>query len=184
MALVHLTSDTYRQDIISNNLANHILEEYKKAKERLGKNTCTDHWEDEIGRKRSPIPDVLTSMTGDLPMVYCAASAVFNPSSFTLASVAILQQSSQELRWCLSNILHETQSFQRHVSNLRNLYSISEKANKILSGDTPYPHPESSDEGMALELRDVTFEYPGSKNKSPALDKISLRLEPGQLAVI
>ncbi|KAG5735025.1 Lipid A export ATP-binding/permease protein MsbA, partial [Termitomyces sp. T112] len=81
-------------------------------------------------------------------------------------------------------ILRETQTFKRHLTKLRNLYALSERLSKISEGDVPYPSPQTSTDGMAFELKDVIFDYPGSKNKSPALKNVSLHIKPGQLVVI
>ncbi|KAG6843741.1 hypothetical protein H0H87_001042 [Tephrocybe sp. NHM501043] len=182
-ALSALTGDTYRQDYIAGNLNNHILEEYEKARVRLG-DTDTDSWWEQLERNSSVLFEVLSSIAGDLPMVYCAANAIINPSKFSIASIAVLQQSSTTLRWSMQSIIRETRSFQRHVSKLKNLYALSEKLRRIPEGDAPYPSLTSHMDGMSLELKDVVFRYPGSKNKAPALDKVSLNLKPGQLVVI
>ncbi|KAG6911415.1 hypothetical protein DXG01_016512 [Tephrocybe rancida] len=182
-ALSSLTSDTYRQDYISGNLGDHILGEYEKARQGLG-DTCTDNYWEIAERKKSPLFDVTCSLAGDLPMVYCAANAMLNPSRFSIASIAVLQHSSSTLQYSLQTIVSNTRSFQRHVTKLKNLYDISEKLSKIPEGTIPYPSAQTSADGMGLELKDITFEYPGSKNKTPALNNVSLSLKPGQLVVI
>ncbi|KAG6911417.1 hypothetical protein DXG01_016514 [Tephrocybe rancida] len=159
-SLAVLTGDMYRQDYITGNLTSHIMEEYEKARENLG-DTCTDEFWQQIEKKSSPLFEVISSMASDLPM-----------------------QSSSSLRYSLQTIIRETQSFQRHISKLKNLYAVSEKTSRIKTGDVPYPSAKSPADGMALELKDVVFEYPGSKNKSPALKTISLNFKPGQLVVI
>ncbi|KAG6826168.1 hypothetical protein H0H92_000907 [Tricholoma furcatifolium] len=182
-ALSELTADRYREDYITGNLGQHILEEYEKARQRVG-NTCTDEWWEQIGRSKSPFLDVISSMADDLPMVYCAAVAIHNPSKLSLASIAVLQQSSQTLRWSLHSVLHQMRYFHRHVSKLKNIYAVTDKLSKTQVGKVPYPTEKSSADGMAFELRDIVFEYPGSKNKSPALKRVSLSIKPGQLVVI
>ncbi|KAG6898590.1 hypothetical protein C0993_005830 [Termitomyces sp. T159_Od127] len=60
-----------------------------------------------------------------------------------------------------------------------------DKLNKeTQQGNVPYPSPQTSKDGMALELKNVIFKYPGSKSKLPALRNISLDIKPGQLVVI
>ncbi|KNZ75400.1 Lipid A export ATP-binding/permease protein MsbA [Termitomyces sp. J132] len=137
-ALSDLTTDIYRQDFITGNLKDHILNEYEKSKNKLG-DTCTDEYWIQLQRRSSVYLEILYAIAGDLPMVYCAANVIINPSKLSIASIAVLQQSSSMLR-CT--------------------------------------------DGMAFELKDVIFDYPGSKNKSPALKNVSLHIKPGQLVVI
>ncbi|RDB22985.1 putative multidrug export ATP-binding/permease protein YgaD [Hypsizygus marmoreus] len=183
-ALNQLTSDYYRQDYITGNLASYILEEYEKAKERLG-STCTDDYWVQYTRRSSPLLEIILAILGDLPMVYCAVNVIINPTKFSVASIAVLQQSSMSLRYSLEKILYKVTAFQHNVSKLRNLYAASERKNKMEDGDLSYPRTEKAHEdGMAFELKDVTFAYPGSKSKNNALEKISLTIRPGQLVVI
>ncbi|KAG6872397.1 hypothetical protein C0995_009987 [Termitomyces sp. Mi166 len=182
-ALYALTTDTYRQDFITGNLRNHIMNEYEKAKNNLGE-TCTDEYWMQLDRRGSFLFEVVSYMANDLPMVYCAVNVIISPSKFSIASIAVLQQSSSTLRWSLQSILRDMRSFRRHTTKLKNLYALSERLSKIPEGDVPYPSPQTSTDGMAFELKNVLFEYPGSKNKLPALKNLSLNIKPGQLVVI
>ncbi|KAG5641691.1 hypothetical protein DXG03_004423 [Asterophora parasitica] len=182
--LAALTSDYYRQDYIAGNLGSHILSEYKHAQERLG-DTCTDEFWEQFERRDTPVFDVVSSLAGDLPMIYCAVNVIANPSTFSVASIAVLQASSATLRYSLQVISQQGRSFQRHVSKLKNLYAVAERESKLKDGELPYPAAKSeSVDGMAFTLQDVTFSYPGSKSKSPALKHISLSIKPGALVVI
>ncbi|RDB22977.1 Lipid A export ATP-binding/permease protein MsbA [Hypsizygus marmoreus] len=183
-ALAQLTGDQYREDYLTGNLGPHILKEYEKAKEHLG-DTCADDFWVQYERQPSPFFEIFSSILGDLPMVYCALHAVMNPAKFSVASVAVLQQSSMTLRYSLENILYTGNCFRRNVSKLHQLYAVSERRNKLGDGDLSYPRSDTEHkEGMAFELKDVTFTYPGSKSKTNALEKISLAVKPGQLVVI
>ncbi|RDB22903.1 Lipid A export ATP-binding/permease protein MsbA [Hypsizygus marmoreus] len=183
-ALAQLTSDYYREDCITGNLGPHILEEYEKAKERLG-GTCTDDFWVQYGKRSSPFLAIISAILGDLPMVYSAVNAIMNPTKFSVASVAVLQQSSTTLRYSLESILYKSTAFQRNIIKLKSLYAVSESKNKVEDGDLPYPRSEIvHKEGMAFELKDITFGYPGSKSKNNALEKVSLTIKPDQLVVI
>ncbi|KAG5735006.1 Lipid A export ATP-binding/permease protein MsbA, partial [Termitomyces sp. T112] len=142
-ALSDLTTDIYRQDFITGNLKDHILNEYEKSKNKLG-DTCTDEYWIQLQRRSSVYLEILYAIAGDLPMVYCAANVIINPSKLSIASIAVLQQSSSMLRWSLQSILRETQTFKRHLTKLRNLYALSERLSKISEGDVPYPSPQTS----------------------------------------
>ncbi|KAF8077616.1 P-loop containing nucleoside triphosphate hydrolase protein [Lyophyllum atratum] len=183
-SLVALTGDQYRQDFITGNLGGYIIEEYKKARDRLG-DTCTDEFYEQWERKASPIFDVMGSMAGDFPMIYCAINSIINPTKFSIASIAVLQQSSTTLRYSLHMILFNANAFQKHVTKLKKLYTVSQKKSQLQDGDLPYPGDNiQNKDGMGFELRDITFAYPGSQNKTTALTNISLTIKPGQLVVI
>lgn len=118
-------------------------------------------------------------------MIYCAMNAILNPARFSIASIAVLQQSSTTLRYSFQSIIYNAKTFQRHVSKLKKLYAVSEKKAKLQDGDLAYPSPETQNkDGMAFELRNITFAYPGSKNKATALTDVSLTIKPGQLVVV
>ncbi|TFK34271.1 P-loop containing nucleoside triphosphate hydrolase protein [Crucibulum laeve] len=101
------------------------------------------------------------------------------------ASIAILQQSSNTLRYSIENVSNSTESFRKGVNTLNSIYATSKIKNLIQDGSCSYPSAERSCEsGMALELKNVTFEYPGNKSTSSALRDVSLSIKPGQLVVI
>lgn len=127
--------------------------------------------------------------------------AILHPARFTVTSIAILQQSASTLRWSLESVLDSTDSFQRQLTDIKNLYEVSDVVNKISDGTLPYP--SSSDKkqtGMAFELRyehflfskhatyftgrHVSFSYPGNKSTTNALNDVSLSIKAGQLVVI
>ncbi|KAG5636718.1 hypothetical protein H0H81_007085 [Sphagnurus paluster] len=123
-------------------------------------------------------------LAAEMPMIYWAINAVMNPTKFSIAFIAILEQTSTNLRYSMETIFVNSKSFQRHVSQLKNLYALSEKRNKLKDGDLPYPCGDTKDgTGMSFELRNVTFCYPGSKARA-ALQNVSFTIRPGQLAVI
>ncbi|KAF9010197.1 P-loop containing nucleoside triphosphate hydrolase protein [Cyathus striatus] len=102
----------------------------------------------------------------------------------SLSSIAILEQSSSGLRQSLEVLFREHESFRRNLNTLRQIYTPPEVENKIKDGKRLYPHEKSSDKGMSFELRNVTFQYPGSTKTSNALNNISTSINAGQLVVI
>ncbi|KAF9458572.1 P-loop containing nucleoside triphosphate hydrolase protein [Collybia nuda] len=183
-ALESLSGNRFKQDYINGNLGDYILSEYEKVSEDL-RDTCTDHPWLQMERRSSPSFDVLSEVLGDLPMVYCAINAILNPSKFSIASIAVLQQSSMTLRHSFDSILYDAKSFRQQMSKLKNLYTISSVKNKLQDGDSSYPQSNSmSEAGMAFDLKNVSFAYPGSKKKTNALNDVSLSIKPGALVVI
>ena len=137
---------------------------------------------------------------------FCAINAAFFPARFSLASIAILQNSSTTLSYSLNNVFWQSESFWKNVSKIKELYSSQKIQNKIISGQLAYPDPmdeTASLKGMGFELRwvpfhvfvairvlnsnfssDVSFAYPGSHKKTNALEKLNLTIAPGSLVVI
>jgi len=118
-------------------------------------------------------------------MVYCAIAAILFPSKFSVASIAILQQSSSTLRSSLEVIFKSSERFRRNLNTLKEIYATSEIQNQVVDGQLSYPQADpSNDHGMKLEFRGVSFSYPGSVKTSKALSNVSFTIKPGQLVVI
>lgn len=162
-----------------------LLKEYIKSEALLG-DTCTDTIIDQYHRRHTPYFEMAMSIIDDLPMMYCATQAVWNPEAMSLSSFAILMQSTKSLQGTFHWILSRPQSVQRIFSQLKNLYEFVDGVNKPQDGDLSYPLPDgrSCDAGMGFELENVSLVYPGSEDGASALSNVSLSIEPGQLVVI
>ncbi|KDR69212.1 hypothetical protein GALMADRAFT_924742 [Galerina marginata CBS 339.88] len=158
-ALEALSSGGYRQDIIGGNLSGWIVNEYEKTYKNIG-DFVDDHPFTSFSRRQSPAFDVLTKVLGDLPMTYCAISVILNPTEFSVASIAILQQSSITLRYSLEAIFRSSEKFRRSISAIRKVYSASEVLNTMQNGNLPYPRLDEKAEwngqkGMSFQLKSV-----------------------------
>uniref|UniRef100_A0A0W0FZ99 ABC transporter domain-containing protein n=2 Tax=Moniliophthora roreri TaxID=221103 RepID=A0A0W0FZ99_MONRR len=181
-ALQGLTEKKYRHDIISGDIVQYILNEFRRARVALG-NTSVDEPENQYRAYRSSFKiDALTEVSGDFPIMYFATLALLRPSQVSLSTIASLQQSTTLLRWCLFYIYWEMDQLRRHLSHMQQLYDVQSMARVIQDGDLAYPNEKESLEGMSFELRNVSFSYPGSDKK--ALDNVSFRINPGQLVVV
>ncbi|KAF9010198.1 hypothetical protein BDQ17DRAFT_1006593 [Cyathus striatus] len=69
------TDDSYKQDVHTGNLANYILNEYKKAYKKIDVSS-TDHPYYAYERFSSPWFDIIKQLSGDLPTV---CISLFNP---------------------------------------------------------------------------------------------------------
>ncbi|KAJ3780953.1 P-loop containing nucleoside triphosphate hydrolase protein [Lentinula aff. detonsa] len=182
-SLKSLESNEYRLDILSGNLIQYIITEFRNARKRLGE-ISTDYPETQYYNKSSPTTGLIASFVGDFPLMYYVAISLLKPSSMSLATIASLQQSAILLRWLFWDVFYQADSLRRDISRIQHLYDL-EKANPIIKdGDVQYPPENHSDKGMALELNHVLFSYPGSKEDKKALDGVSFRIEPGELIVI
>ncbi|KAJ7734132.1 P-loop containing nucleoside triphosphate hydrolase protein [Mycena metata] len=183
-ALNMFVSEEYREEIIAGNVGTWIVREYERARKALGK--ISDASPHAIySTHPTPIPNILTNLSGDLPTFYWAASVLFDPRAFSITSFAILQQHAQALRFTVSVLFSEVSGIQDCVIMTKDLYKMADVKNKIVDGDQPYPNPTlSSDKGMAFELRNVSFSYPGGTSKENAIRNLSFKIPAGHLVVI
>ncbi|KAJ3508569.1 hypothetical protein NLJ89_g5683 [Agrocybe chaxingu] len=206
MSLGTLAKDSYRQGVVSHNLGAWIIKEYQKIRKALAGIT-DEHPYYYFSRRDTPTYDMFAEVLGNLPIAHCAILAIFRPSAFSVASIAILQQSAVTLRYSLENIFRSAEEFRGAVHSIRRTYETTEVLNLMEDGDLAYPRVDEKEDwngekGMSFELkygisqnpssnshldsvlRDITFAYRGSEKNSNALNGISLRIKPGQLVVV
>ncbi|TRM63664.1 P-loop containing nucleoside triphosphate hydrolase protein [Schizophyllum amplum] len=150
-------------------------------------NGVSDEYPELQYRRRStPTFDVVSELLDDLPTIYCVLYAAYNPAKFSVTSIAILQQISQNFRWTVLGLFQGLDSFGKNVYQIKQYYEAQEvpdKGNAPTDGYASYPLPTSSAKGMGFELENVTFAYPGSTEQE-ALRNITISIHPGQLVVI
>ncbi|KAF7299632.1 ABC transporter ATP-binding protein [Mycena chlorophos] len=183
-ALSKLGEEKYRQDVISGDLGDYIIDEYEQAQRTLG-DIPHDHpvtlWE----RQRSVVSKIGEELLENLPMVYYAANAVLNPATFSLSKIAMLQQSESALRRTIFDGVWKLDSLKRGMVFIRRLYKFCAPLRTLEDGVRKYPSSEEADRaGMSIELRNVSFSYPGGKDNAKALDDVSFSIKSGQLVVL
>ncbi|KAJ7105195.1 P-loop containing nucleoside triphosphate hydrolase protein [Mycena epipterygia] len=174
----------YRGDVIAGDIAGWITSEYHNARDALGSVSSQHAWA-LYGKAMTPTPQIAEEWAGELPTLYWALNAMLWPSKFSMTSIAILQQYSTSLNYSLQMLFWDVSRVGKCVTDIKILYETAEIKNVIVDGDTPYPR-ESLDgpKGMDIELRNVSFAYPGEKAKESALRDVSLRIPAGSLVVI
>ncbi|KAJ7505160.1 P-loop containing nucleoside triphosphate hydrolase protein [Mycena galericulata] len=182
-SLKQLGENKYRQDIISGNIGNYILQEYGKAREGLG-DTDMGHPTEQYYRQSLQFT-VLLGVVGDLTMLYYAAIAILNPGKFTLTSIAMLQHSESILARTFSSGMYEIGELRRGIAFMKRIYGIAGIPNVIQDGSLDYPSTDQSETaGMSIDLRNVSFSYPGGKSSAKALDDVTFSIKSGQLVVL
>ena len=81
-----------------------------------------------------------------------------HPANFSISSVALLQQSSTQLRFTLSMTLTQAQYLSRTLSSLRNIYRFEDiPMTAMEKGVIPYPQntDEKPSKGMSFDLKCV-----------------------------
>ncbi|KAJ6455944.1 P-loop containing nucleoside triphosphate hydrolase protein [Mycena vitilis] len=182
MALRELSQPMYRQDLITGDLIQHILHEFRKTVRLLGD---TDITEPDVQYSRRPgaTSHIGLRLTKDLPLLYYALNAIMNPSRFSLATIATLTQSQSLLCWSFDEIMYRVSTVASLASSVKAMYDLDHVVHQMKSGDLPYPPLRRPHErGMPFELKNVSFSYPGTD--ANALNNITLSIKPGQLIVI
>ncbi|KAJ7644001.1 P-loop containing nucleoside triphosphate hydrolase protein [Roridomyces roridus] len=180
-ALRQLSEDKYRQDIISGNIGDYVLQEFTRAREQLG-DTETRHPQQLYGRK-SLSYEVTVMLLGNLTMLYYAAISVLNPSQFTLTSIATLQHSESILQKTFYDGMRQIDDVRLGIDFARRIYALGDIANSLKDGSLEYPR-DAETAGMAIELKNVSFSYPGSKSNVKALNDVTFSIKAGQLVVL
>ncbi|KAK0490254.1 P-loop containing nucleoside triphosphate hydrolase protein [Armillaria novae-zelandiae] len=184
-SLSSMTSTKYRSEIISGDLGNYVISEYKKALSSIGYISQEDVAMQYSSRSSSPMRAIFYQLLGDFPLIYFSTAAISNPTRFSMSSIAVMQQTSEDLEWSIDSILRNISYFQEQCQVLRNIYEAGDVKNLVRDGSTRYPRSvEEKNKGMSFEIRNLSFSYPGSQNIMPAISNISLSIEPGQLVVI
>ncbi|KAJ6568016.1 P-loop containing nucleoside triphosphate hydrolase protein [Mycena vulgaris] len=183
-ALKLLASKDYREDVTSGDLGGWIYAEYKKARSGL-RNISDASPVHQYRENFTPVRVILTRLGGDLPTLYWAASAIFNPKGFTVTSLAILQQHAQRLQFTFQMLSIYFSGAARSFSQIKEMYGLAEGQSQIIDGYEPYPHSSfSTSKGMHFELKNFSFACPGGKSKDSAIKNISLEIPAGSLVVI
>ncbi|KAK7462807.1 hypothetical protein VKT23_007387 [Stygiomarasmius scandens] len=194
-ALKGLVEKQFRSDILSGNIVQYIIDQFRASQVALG-DTSTDRPEFYMmsAKEESPWMIVIEALD-DLPMVFCAALAILKPTRTNLSTIFSLRQSAQSLKLSFARMFWQIQTFERRADIIYRLYEMRTKLSQttVKDGDLSYQtlntEPEasektSSSQGMKIEVRDVVFSYPGGETNASALDHASFSISPGQLVVI
>ncbi|KDQ61149.1 hypothetical protein JAAARDRAFT_55856 [Jaapia argillacea MUCL 33604] len=177
-------SDKYRGEIITGNAGDYFLKEYEEATNQLG-DISDEYAESQYEIRPTPLRNIGYSLTGILPMMYYVVNSIWNVSTMSVTSIAILEQTSQILRYTLSGLADTDNSLYRQLNGIKTLYDAIDIENKTEDGSLSYFDLEKVNyKGMKVEFRDVTFNYPNSKATAPALSNMSFTINSGDLVVV
>lgn len=85
--------------------------------------------------------------------LYFALNAIYNPSNFSVASIAILQQAATSLRWTFGSIFSYGAALPRTISRIGDMYTALDVKPVLKEGSLSYPGEKDVGSGMALEVR-------------------------------
>ncbi|KAJ7358439.1 P-loop containing nucleoside triphosphate hydrolase protein [Mycena albidolilacea] len=183
-SLQSMSQSQFRGDVIAGDIAGWITTEYHRARDVLGNVAAQSVWS-LYSIEHSPINQILAEWAGSLPTMYWALSAMLAPARFSMTSIAILQQYSTSLNYSLQMLFWDFSQIGRSFTDIKILYEAASVKNQIVDGDVAYPRADvEPSKGMEIELRNVSFAYPGEKSKEAALRDVSFRIPAGSLVVV
>ncbi|KAF8209317.1 P-loop containing nucleoside triphosphate hydrolase protein [Mycena galopus ATCC 62051] len=177
-----LSESKYKQDIITGDIVQHIIKEFRRAVNLLGDADISEPYQ-QHQRLDGATSHITIKLVRDLPMLYYAANAIMNPSRLSLATIATLHQSESLLSWTFAMVTYRIQLMANGISAVKEIYDLENVVHQTKSGDLPYPPlGRPHEQGMPFELKNVSFSYPGTTAK--ALNNITLSIKAGELIVI
>ncbi|KAJ7615767.1 P-loop containing nucleoside triphosphate hydrolase protein [Mycena polygramma] len=183
-SLQSMSAARFRGDVIAGDIAGWITTEYHRARDALGSVMSQSIWS-LYNIEQAPTAQIATDWAGELPTLYWALSAMLAPSKFSMTSIAILQQYSSSLNYSLQMLFWDFSRVGKCFTDVKILYDSADIKNQIVDGDVAYPRPSvDASKGMEIELKNVSFAYPGDKSKEAALQDVSFRIPAGSLVVI
>ncbi|KAG2750621.1 P-loop containing nucleoside triphosphate hydrolase protein [Suillus brevipes Sb2] len=181
-ALTLLTDHTYKAEVMGGNLLGYLLKEYEKVHDALSHIPNGDA-ETLWRRSTTALPNMFLNLCKDGPVLYVGLLALMNPSQVSVVQLAMLEQTATRLRYTFSFARHILTFWPSELASLKNFYRLLDLENKMKDGCMPYS-PAAGASGLSLEVRDVSFNYPGAKSERDALKSVSFSIKAGQLVVI
>ncbi|KAH9947363.1 P-loop containing nucleoside triphosphate hydrolase protein [Amylocystis lapponica] len=186
--LKHVVNDMeHRKEFIAGNLAEYATSEFKQAAKRVGED-AGDYWELQRARRTRDtlsFRSILQDPLRELPQIVFTFRAVQRPASIpvSLASLNLIQSTTSSFSWTVYQFFNEFGSIADQLAAVRKLYDVEHIPNRIVDGTLPFPEDvQKVKMGIAVEFRNVSFQYPGSDRF--AIRGVSFKLSPGQLCVI
>jgi hypothetical protein len=79
-----------------------------------------------------------------------------NPTGFSLAAIATLQQSESLLSWTFYQFFYSAKSVARQANSVKTIYDLEHAVHETKGGDLPYPPVgRPHEQGMPFELKCV-----------------------------
>ncbi|KAI6009029.1 P-loop containing nucleoside triphosphate hydrolase protein [Pisolithus marmoratus] len=183
-ALLKLTNKRLRPEVIAAGIEDYLIREYRKAQESLG--DIPDTSPELLYRPRNPVfSRVLSQLSPQAVMLCTAFIALFAPSNISLAQLAIVERTNDSLRRTFMDLITWTTPLLETAASVERFYEKLDNKSQMEDGTTPYPGPgHDNGKGMAVEFRNVSFNYPVTKTDRSALSDVSFTIQPGQLVVI
>ncbi|KAF8513614.1 P-loop containing nucleoside triphosphate hydrolase protein [Gautieria morchelliformis] len=161
-SLVDIVTDaTHRVEIISDGLKDYIQREWAKARVLLG-DTSDDYPDSLLELQRSSFLSFIDAFTEDFPLIFYAFQVYLSPQSFSLTSIALIQQASSSLTWTFYRILREEKSFRQRLEEMKTVAELGKIQNTLEDGELHYPkdvlkHSPGMEIRFQRRYQDVSF---------------------------
>jgi hypothetical protein len=95
-------------------------------------------------------------MTQGLFQIFYAFQVYLSPQSFSLTSVALIQQASSSLTWTFYSIFREEKSFRQRLEEMRTISELGKIQNTLEDGELHYPEDVlKPSPGMEVKFQQV-----------------------------
>ncbi|KAJ7151708.1 P-loop containing nucleoside triphosphate hydrolase protein [Mycena filopes] len=177
----------HRKELVAGGMSEYLVSSYRAAVDRVG-NQATDFFEafrTHTVTNRLSLTAFLSDPLRELPQIVFTLRAVQYPSDIplSLASLNLITQTTTTFSRTLFDLFDQTGSVAENLANVRKMYETYTIPNVVSDGAKPFPEDQQSLKlGVAVEFRNVSFRYPGSK--TDVLRNVSFKIRQGQLCVI
>ncbi|KAG2091498.1 P-loop containing nucleoside triphosphate hydrolase protein [Suillus discolor] len=185
-ALERLVLDhEYRQELVAGNLGECVAAQFCESSRRIGDDAVNFSG---VARTHSGLNVVfiLREMIHVLPQILFALRVVQEPMAAPLyfVSLILMYQASFSSSPFSKSPSSPHSSLAGKIPSIRAMYELADKVlNEVVDGTKPFPEDKQSlRNGISIEFRNVTFQYPGSEKC--AFRNVSFKVEAGQLCVI
>lgn len=177
--------ENYRQTIAKDGLSSYLQTEFKDTSDSLGvvrANTLN------LACYLQPpwYWSFMRSLIIDYPMALYALFLSFSSFPASLLKMVLFQYITCTLKQsidCLRGAGDPAPLWDIMIK-AEKLFKVIQSNSRILKPTRTYPDPVlSSNKGMKISMKNVSFHYPGCQNH-PSVCNVSLTIEPGQLVVL
>ncbi|KIJ37589.1 hypothetical protein M422DRAFT_33682 [Sphaerobolus stellatus SS14] len=173
----------HRVEIITDVLSDYIHQEWLRARKLLG--DISDEYPNQLLDYERPLLRIFSSnISEDIPLVFYAIQIYINPKSFSLPSVALMQQASSTLTWTVYEIFRDENSLLQICHKIKALYAVEKTENKLQDGSLNYFGTIPEARGMDVIFKNVSFSYPKSTTGIQVIKNVSFNVKKGQTVVI
>ncbi|KAG9016796.1 hypothetical protein FRB90_002129 [Tulasnella sp. 427] len=176
------TESTWKLEALSNGTGDYIEKEYARARQAFGDTSDEGPWGGET--RYFSLYGLARDLIGDSGLILLAIKLISSPGSMSLASIAVMQQTTQTLEYTVWSLVSDGPSIGETFMRVKALYEVDKIVNLIQDGTESYPPESTKGKAMKVEFRDVSFKYPKSEATDNVIDGLSFVIPAGSICVI
>ncbi|KAF8609562.1 P-loop containing nucleoside triphosphate hydrolase protein [Ceratobasidium sp. AG-I] len=176
------TDNSYKKEVLSNNLSEHINSTYEKEMNALG-DVSGEKPMVQIWKSESFDMEDQRSVFEPLPLLLFAYRSMRSLDNLSLSSLFLIQQASSSVEYSVLNLVANSSMLSGINRDVLGLYGALDIRPTMIEGDIAYPEEQFADrEGMSIEFKSVCFTYPHSERQ--VINNMSFTIPAGHLCVI